>query len=232
MNGLALCAGVGGLELGLRDALGVEYQTVGWVECDDYAIEVLKARIWEGELDSAPIWDDLRTFDGHAWRGAVDLVSAGFPCQPYSTASRGRRIAVDLWPEVLRVVRECLPSLVFLENVSERAIRIAAADLRSIGFSSRITRLGSAELGAAHQRPRWWLLAHSDHAEEPAFELDAEVAGISAAARAHWQKLPSGILGMDDGTPNRVDRLRCVGNGASPSVAAAAFCVLAGGMTA
>lgn len=232
MNGLALCAGVGGIELGLGAVLGNSYRTVCYVERDPYAVRVLASRMWDGSLDDAPVWGDLRTFYGREWCGAVDLVTAGFPCQPFSTASRGKRVAEDLWPEVLRVIRECQPAMAFLENVSERAIRIAAADLRSIGFSSRITRLGSAELGAAHQRPRWWLLAHSDHAEEPAFELDAEVAGISAAARAHWQKLPSGILGMDDGTPNRVDRLRCVGNGASPAVAAAAFCVLAGGMTA
>lgn len=74
MNGLALCAGIGGLELGLR-GVWPDLRTVCWVERDAYAASVLVSRMQEGALDEAPVWDDLATFDGAAWRGCVDLVS-------------------------------------------------------------------------------------------------------------------------------------------------------------
>ncbi len=185
--------------------LGERYRTVCYVERDPYAVRVLRARMRDGSLDDAPVWGDLRTFYGREWRGVVDLVSAGFPCQPYSTASRGRRVAVDLWPEVHRVIGECLPGGVFLENVSERAIWDAASDLRGLGFTSWITRLSASDLGAPHQRPRWWLLAYHHHATKPVLGLDAEVARVCAAARARWAEHPGRVLGMDDGPTEKLD---------------------------
>lgn len=82
MNGLALCAGVGGLELGLRLAIGPSYRTVCFVEREAFAAATLVARMEDEALDQAPVWDDLTTFDGRPWCGVVDLVAAGFPCQP------------------------------------------------------------------------------------------------------------------------------------------------------
>src|SRR6266850_2765371 len=119
LNGLALCSGVGGLELGLRLALGDSYCTVCYVEREGPATAVLAARMADGSLDEAPVWDDLAAFNGRPWRGVVDLVSAGFPCQPWSVAGkrRGTDDARWLWPEIARVIEEVEPSLVFLENV-------------------------------------------------------------------------------------------------------------------
>lgn len=76
MNGLALCAGVGGLELGLRIAIGDGFRTVCFVEREAYAAATLVARMEDQSLDRAPIWDDIATFDGAMWRGKVDLISA------------------------------------------------------------------------------------------------------------------------------------------------------------
>ena len=115
---LALCAGIGGLELGLRRAF--PSRVVCWVERDAYAQRVLLARMRDGRLDDAPLWDDLSTFDAAEWEGRCDLVAAGFPCQPYSTAGKklGPADIRDMWPHVARVVAEARPALVALENVA------------------------------------------------------------------------------------------------------------------
>src|SRR6185436_13552471 len=88
------------------------------VEVEPYRREILMRRQRDGVLPVFPIWDDVRTFDGTAWRGVVDLVSAGFPCQPFSRAGRRQREshAEWLWDEIVRIARECEPHLVFLEN--------------------------------------------------------------------------------------------------------------------
>ena len=106
IHGLALCAGVGGLELGLKLALGDAFRTVGYVEREAFAASTLVARMEDEALDRAPVWDDLKTFDGVPWRGKVDLVSAGYPCQPFSVAGkrRGESDPRHHWPHVLRAI--------------------------------------------------------------------------------------------------------------------------------
>ena len=167
LTGLALCAGIGGLELGVRLALGDAYRLVGAVERDSYAAAVLVARMGEAALDPAPVWDDLATFDGYPWRGRVDLVSAGFPCQPFSAAGQRRSLDDDrwLWPEIARVVREVVPSFVYLENVRgflavHGGLGTVLGDLADLGFDAEWTLLSAAALGAPHRRERFWLLAH------------------------------------------------------------------------
>jgi DNA (cytosine-5)-methyltransferase 1 len=174
-------------------------------------------------LDRAPIWDDLQTYDGRWLRGGVDVVSAGFPCQPFSTASRGRRTALDLWPDVRRVVHECAAPIVFCENVQREPIERACWDLARAGFRTRFTCVDSAELGAAHRRVRWWLLADLDDAAESIRGLDAEVARLREAAAALWAAGPDRVLGMDDGDADRVDRIRLLGNAVMPAMAGVAL---------
>jgi DNA (cytosine-5)-methyltransferase 1 len=86
VNELALFAGAGGGLLATTHLL--KWRTVCYVEWDDYCISVLKQRIADGYLHDAPIWDDVRTFDGRPWAGCVDIVTAGFPCQPFSAAGK------------------------------------------------------------------------------------------------------------------------------------------------
>ena len=105
--GLSLCSGAGGLDLGLTIAMP-GYRTVGHVERETYAAAILVARMEEAALDPAPVWDDVASFDGRPWRGAVDIVTAGYPCQPFSVAGK-RRGADDprhLWPHVARIIGE------------------------------------------------------------------------------------------------------------------------------
>ena len=119
MNALALFAGICGFERGIRAGIP-EARTVCYVEQDEYCVEVIRARIRDGFLDDAPIWGDIRSFDGHPWAGSVGCVCGGFPCQDLSLAGRGDGLAGErsgLWWEMLRVVREVGPGIVLIENV-------------------------------------------------------------------------------------------------------------------
>ena len=116
MNELALFAGAGGGILGGR-LLG--RRTICAVELDSYAASVLVARQNDGCLEPFPIWDDITTFDGEPWRGRVDVVSGGFPCQDISVAGKGAGLDGErsgLWGEMARVIREVRPRHVFVEN--------------------------------------------------------------------------------------------------------------------
>lgn len=170
INGIALCAGYGGLELGLHIA-EPSYRTVCFVEREAHAAAALVARMEDAALDRAPIWNDLKTFKGRPWRGRVHIVSAGYPCQPFSSAGR-RRGAKDprhLWPDVRRVVSEVQPEWVFLENVQghlDLGFPEVGQGLRRMGFQPK-AMLGSAfEVGASHERARLFVLAHADRLQQ------------------------------------------------------------------
>lgn len=166
LSGLALCAGVGGLELGLHIA-EPQYRTACFVERDAFAAALLVARMEEQALCDAPVWDDLASFDGRPWRGVVDIITGGYPCQPFSSA--GRRLgAADprhLWPHVRRIIAECGPRWVFLENVQghvDRGFREVRAELRGLGYCVEAELFTAAEVGAPHWRTRLFILAHAN----------------------------------------------------------------------
>ncbi len=167
MNGMALCAGAGGLELGLRLALGDDYRCVLYVEREAYAAAVLVARMEDKTLDRAPVWDDLTTIDSRPWRGVVDIVSAGFPCQPWSVA--GKRQGTDddrwLWPDIARVIHEVRPGYVFLENVPQLVrggLEHVLGDLATMGFDAEWDVLSAGNVGAPQGRQRLFILAYSN----------------------------------------------------------------------
>jgi len=117
---MSLFSGYGGFSLGLRLAYpDADFRTVAYIEWDKYCQQVIQARIGDGLLDDAPIWDDIKSFDGRPWRGVVDIITAGFPCQPYSNAGLQKREndPRNLWGDTLRIIREVGPRLVVLENV-------------------------------------------------------------------------------------------------------------------
>ena len=118
LNELSLFSGYGGFSLGLRLA-GLQTRTVAYVEWDKYPQEIIKARIKDGYLDDAPIFSVISSFRGEQFRGLVDVLTAGFPCQPHSVAGlqRGADDDRNKWPDTLRVIREVEPRWVILENV-------------------------------------------------------------------------------------------------------------------
>jgi len=168
-HGLSLCAGGGGLDLGLMLA-EPGYHTRALIEWEDWPRCVLIAAQRAGYFAPAPIWDDLRSFDAQPFRGAFDTVLAGYPCQPFSAA--GKRGGADdprhLWPEVARVVGECRPEWVFVENVSGHVslgLETVLRELWDMGYAPAAGLFSAAEVGARHKRSRIFILAHTD---EPA----------------------------------------------------------------
>jgi len=143
--------------------------TVGYIEIEPYCQEIIQARIKDGLLDDAPIWPDIRAFDGRECRGLVDIVTGGFPCQPHSHAGKrkGKADERNLWPDTLRVIRDVEPEYVLLENVRGLAdgVNPYAAEvvggLSEAGYDAGWGLLSAAHVGAPHLRWRWWCLAHS-----------------------------------------------------------------------
>jgi DNA (cytosine-5)-methyltransferase 1 len=117
----------------------------------------------EKALDPAPIWSDLRTFDGKPWRGVVDLITGGYPCQPFSSA--GKRLGEDdprhLWPEIRRITEEIEPRFVFFENVAGHltlGLSDVLRDLQEMGFRCSTGLFTASEVGASHRRERLFIL--------------------------------------------------------------------------
>ena len=169
-TGLSLCSGFGGLELGLHTALP-GYKTVCYVEQEAYAAATLVARMEDQILDYAPIWSDLKTFDGKPWDRKVHILSAGYPCQPFSASGlrRGRNDPRHLWPDVARIIQECHPEWVFCENVEghlDRGFEDVARDLQGMGFAVKAGLFSAAEVGASHLRRRLFILAHANDVSE------------------------------------------------------------------
>lgn len=224
---LHLFAGLGG---GILADIILGHRPVCAIEIRPYCQRVLAQRQQDGHLPFFPIYPDVRAFSGKPWRGLVDVVSGGFPCQPFSSASRGRRVAIDLWPEMRRIVAECRPRWVFAENVIDAPIRRAADDLYALGYSSRYCRLDAADVGAPHRRKRWWLVAYSDGHSEPSRPVYVQVARQSRVpGLAWWADDISGSLGVDDGDAPRMERLQTLGNAQIPIVAAWAWRLLGEG---
>ena len=162
MNELALFAGAGGGILG-GHLLG--WRTVCAIEWEQYPASVLCARQNDKILPPFPIWDDVQTFDGKPWRGIVDVVSGGFPCQDISAAGGGAGITGErssMWKHMARIIGEVRPRYAFVENspmLTTRGLGVVLADLSKMGFDAKWGVISAADVGAPHLRERIWILA-------------------------------------------------------------------------
>ena len=309
MRELALFAGAGGGILGGK-MLG--WRTVCAVEIERYPRNVLLQRQRDGILDNFPIWDDVRTFDGNPWRGKVDVISGGFPCQDISSAGRGLGIErgerSGLWREYARIIREVRPRYCFVENspmLASRGLGIVLGDLAALGYDAAWKVLSAGDCSAPHERARMWIVAKDTDADG-AWELQPQriveeqrrrscnlreevsnavqdglqgrmedwhiqrpfglrggtrtdeikclsdatdkrnvrrigSVGADGPSRPRWEddgqgtasdwcrewwKVEPGLGRVADGVANRVDRIKAIGNGQVPIVAARAFCEL------
>ena len=164
--GLSLCSGGGGLDMGL-DLAEPGFATACFVEWEEYPRSVLIAAQRAGYFAPAPIWDNVRTFDGRPWRGLCDTVLAGYPCQPFSAA--GQRKGEDdprhLWPDVARIIGEVQPEWVFLENVPGHVslgLETVLRTLWDMDYTPAVGLFSASEVGAPHERLRVFIVAHRD----------------------------------------------------------------------
>lgn len=232
MRELSLFTGAGGGLLGTH-LLG--WKPIGYVEWNEYCQRVIAARVRDGYLPEAPIFGDIRQFvqSGAAreYRGFADVVTGGFPCQPFSYAARGRNNAEDLWPWMLEVIHEVCPQLVFAENVagSRDIWGRVASDLHSEGYAVRgPLRLGSSNVGGPDIGSRYWMVATTDKDCQSMRPINDEAPWMSEPkADGSWWKVDPRTLGVADGMAHRMDRLKSLGNGQVPAVVAEAWRLLA-----
>jgi DNA (cytosine-5)-methyltransferase 1 len=240
LNELALFAGNGGGILGGK-LLG--WRTVCAVEKDQWCIDRLLQRQSEGFLPYFPIWDDIRTFDGRPFRGLVDVVSGGFPCQDISTAGKGAGIEGErsgLWSEMARIIREVGPPIVFVENVAALTVRGLSrvlGDLAEMGFNARWGVLGGFHVGNICNGERLWIVAtQTDCSMLASVDLSEYIiSSTEESCRRQYTRAVSKMLSQDDYSrikrdtdvvASQMDRLRAIGNGQVPAVAATAFRLL------
>ena len=227
MNELHLFAGAGG---GILGGILLGHTTVCAVEIEPYCRKVLLQRQRDGILPKFPIWDDVKTFDGKPWRGKVDVVCGGFPCQDISSAGNGDGLdgaRSGLWKEMRRVVCEVRPQFVFVENspmLTIRGLGQVLGDLAAMGYDVAWGVFSAADAGARHKRERIWLLGY---AGLPRLEGREEWARAwSGVPKTIWGPTASEFLGRIDGMANFVERIKAVGNGQVPRVAALAWQIL------
>jgi len=238
-----LFAGAGG---GILGDLLLGHKPVCAVEIEEYCRSVLLARQRDGILPKFPIWDDITTFDGTEWRGNVDVVSGGFPCQDISVAGKGGGITGSrsgLWAEMARIVSEVQPSYVFVENspmLVSRGLGVVLGDLAALGYDARWGVLGHSHTGGNIHRDRLWILAKpsvpgqqtcnkpAQAKRERQLEVKLRRSGGKCLRKRvrQWIEAESGVCGVADGVANRVDRLKAIGNGQVPQVAALAWEIL------
>jgi len=162
INGLDLFSGIGGIGFALRDYV----RTIAYCENDRYAQGVLLSRMQSGDIDKAPIWDDVRTLNKKLLP-EIDIIFGGFPCQDISVAGLGKGLEGErsgLFFEIIRLAKEIRPSFVFLENVP--AIRTKGLEkvieaFTEIRYDCRWTCISASDVGANHKRERWFLLAYT-----------------------------------------------------------------------
>jgi len=235
-NELHLFAGAGG---GILGGMLLGHTCVCAVEIEPHNRKILLARQADGILPMFPIWDDVRTFDGKPWRGLVQTVCGGFPCQDISISNRnaqginGERSG--LWSEMLRVAGEIRPRHIFVENSSAltfRGLGRVIGDLAEAGYDCRWVCLRCADVGGNHYRDRIWILADSEGFHEKTSQEShrARLRGIQAQlGRVSWWKTEPAVCRVDDGLAADVDKRNyAIGNGQVSLVAATAWRILRG----
>jgi len=285
VNELHLFAGAGG---GILGGMLLGHTTVCAVEIEPYCRRVLLQRQRDGILPKFPIWDDVCTFDGKPWRGKVDVVAGGFPCQDISSAEKGVGLSgkrSGLWSEMERIIGEILPRFVFIENspmLRTKGLHTVLKDLAEMGYDARWGIISASDAGAPHQRKRMWILAYlnsirsdeyssasklwANWLEQSSKDSGASNEGENAeiekmgnsygthfkrswiSSRVHqkdtifnkssswWKADPADAIEscvgrVANGVASRVDRLKAIGNGQVPIVAATAFRLLSESLT-
>lgn len=216
-----LFAGIGG---GIYGGKLLGHECCGGVEIDSFCQRVLKQRQQDKWLEKFPVYEDITLIDGAKFKGSFDVLCGGFPCQAFSHAAHGRNISEkNLWKYMLKFVKYSDAPIVFGENVVLKAIMKARDDMKAIGYRVAVCRLSCRDLGADHQRNRFWFLAVKD--EERFRKLCGHMDTLPRFVTRCWAESP---FRSEYPAPNdfRREQLRGIGNAQSPLVAATAFRLL------
>lgn len=213
---LSLFTGIGGLDLAAESA---GFHTVGQCEWADYPTKVL-----EKHWPDVPRWRDIRTltkevFYERTGLRTVDVISGGFPCQPFSVAGKRRGKADDryLWPEMLRVVQDLRPAWVVGENVAgivSMALDQVLSDLEGIGYACQAFIIPACAVDAPHRRDRCAIVAYRDSVRQPRDDGRRE---FPLFAHGCWWPTEPNVDRVAHGISHRVDRVRCLGNAVVPA---------------
>ena len=228
MRVLDLFSGIGGFSLGL-EACGMT--TTAFCERDEFCTKILNKH-WP----DVPVHSDVRQLDGTKYAGSIDVVCGGFPCQPFSVAGqqRGKDDDRHLWPEMLRVISESKPRWVIGENVSgfvRMALDDVSLDLENEGYTVRTFVLPACAVDAKHRRDRVFIVAYATssrgearisrqksgkerHTRKPDHESDQRLGWETGG---EWPTEPA-VGRVADGVPNRVDRIKSLGNAVVPQL--------------
>jgi len=255
VNELHLFAGAGG---GILGGMLLGHTCVCAVEIEPYPRAVLLQRQRDGILPRFPIWDDVCTFDGKPWRGSVDIVCGGFPCQDISAAGKGAGIdgsRSGLWSEMARIIGEVQPRYALVENspmLTLRGLGRVLGDLAEMGYDARWGVLGHDNCGGDHSRKRIWIVAYRDKTailnrsvfsgEDPQQRNESIrrksglnfLVGDDGTPLALWSASCLGndsrslLWGGSDGLANGLDRIAAIGNGQVPAVVRLAWNILSG----
>ena len=217
---LSLCSGYEGIGIGLRRVLP-NVREVAHVEIEAFAAANLVAKMEASEMDAAPVFTNLKEFPFRKFRGCVDILTGGFPCQPFSNA--GSRKATEdprhLFPFILDGIRECQPGIVFLENVEgiiscktgdgEPVLQYVLRELERVGYSATAGIFSASEVGAPHQRKRVFIMGNTEYYGQLATEVRRSLEEASAdspqgseeASESAGAGEPEGSGGIPAGEP-------------------------------
>jgi|LGOV01.1.fsa_nt_gb DNA (cytosine-5)-methyltransferase 1 len=227
---LSLFTGAGGGLLGTK-LLG--FTPVGYVERNDHCQKQIRARVIDGLLDDAPIFGDIKTFieEGYAgaYSGMVDIITAGFPCQPFAAGGfrLGQNDERNRWPETLECIRIVRPRGALLENSAKIITHPYFGEilfgLASLGYACEWDVFSACMFGAPQTRDRMFLLAYPD--SEHGKKWVGSVADKRAlperdyrAVLENWMGTVSRNAGSGSGVADRVERTKAIGNGQVPVV--------------
>lgn len=238
LNGLDLFSGIGGISLALRDYV----RPVAYCEIDPYCQGVLLSRMASGDLDNAPIWDDVKTLNGKNLQ-EIDIIFGGFPCQDISVAGLGKGLAGErsgLFFEIIRLAKEIKPTWLFLENVRAITSRGGAqviSEIAQMGYDTRWCCI-SASKYIDQNRERWFCLAklNSERWEKRTSEriqpfgktgIDEELGNYKLSSMESWTAFANSVR-KNHGVSFRMDRIKSLGNSACPQQTKEAFEILMG----
>jgi len=222
---LDLFTGIGGFSLAASWVWGDELEIVAFCEMDKFCQKILNKH-WP----DVPIIEDIRSLDGTKYKGTIDLITGGFPCQDISIAGKG--VGIDgnrsgLWSEMWRIISEIRPKFVIVENVSAitfRGLEQVLRDLAEIGYNAEWQCISANRVRAWHKRERFWLIAYPNMCRCKRREnSNKRLSRLETLVYDEWNKNTPRTIGMAYGIQDKLDedymRLKALGNAIVPQVA-------------